>query len=108
LTPWSKISQIDAGHFRPSDCLRFGQPLSPRRSQCYIYRTTTAARLEENHAGISDDAAVNAVREPQRPGLLFASTERAMWVSFDDGEHWHSLQLNLPYTSMAGFRHPWG
>jgi len=35
--------------------------------------------------------------------LLFASTERAVWVSFDDGGYWHSLQLNLPYTSMRDF-----
>jgi hypothetical protein len=41
------------------------------------------------------------VREdPTRHGLLFAATEKALWMSFDDGEHWQSLQLNLPHTSM--------
>jgi hypothetical protein len=35
-----------------------------------------------------------------RKGLLFAGTEDAVWVSFDDGDHWQSLQLNLPHTSM--------
>jgi len=35
-----------------------------------------------------------------RKGLLFAGTESAVWVSFDDGDHWQSLQLNLPTTSM--------
>jgi len=41
------------------------------------------------------------VREdPMRKGLLFAGTENAVWVSFDDGDHWQSLQLNLPHTSM--------
>ena len=35
-----------------------------------------------------------------RKGLLFAGTENAVWVSFDDGDHWQSLQLNLPHTSM--------
>jgi hypothetical protein len=35
-----------------------------------------------------------------RKGLLFAGTENAVWVSFDDGDHWQSLQLNLPRTSM--------
>ena len=39
-------------------------------------------------------------RSPLRPGLLFAGTERAVYVSFDDGDHWQSLQLNLPATSM--------
>ena len=35
-----------------------------------------------------------------RKGLLFAGTETSVWVSFDDGDHWQSLQLNLPHTSM--------
>jgi hypothetical protein len=44
---------------------------------------------------------VDAVREdPVRKGLLFAGTETGVWVSFDDGDHWQSLQLNLPHTSM--------
>jgi hypothetical protein len=44
---------------------------------------------------------VNAVREdPVRAGLLYAATERGVWVSFDDGDHWQSLQGNLPHTSM--------
>ena len=38
--------------------------------------------------------------DPVRKGLLFAGTENAVWVSFDDGDHWQSLQLNLPHTSM--------
>src|SRR5205807_877149 len=42
-----------------------------------------------------------AVREdPVRKGLLFAGTETSVWVSFDDGDHWQSLELNLPHTSM--------
>jgi hypothetical protein len=35
-----------------------------------------------------------------RKGLLFAGTETAVWVSFDDGDHWQPLQFNLPHTSM--------
>lgn len=52
-------------------------------------------------AGVPDDAIVRVVREdPERHGLLFAGTETSVWVSFDDGDHWQSLQLNLPTTSM--------
>jgi photosystem II stability/assembly factor-like uncharacterized protein len=41
------------------------------------------------------------VREdPERAGLLYAGTERGVFVSFDDGDHWQSLMLNLPPTSM--------
>ena len=50
---------------------------------------------------LPDDAPVNAVRaDPVQPGLLYAATEHAIWASFDDGEHWRSLQYNLPHTSM--------
>src|SRR5208282_4786663 len=52
-------------------------------------------------AGLPDFGPVDTVREdPVRKGLLFAGTENAVWVSFDDGDHWQSLQLNLPHTSM--------
>jgi len=51
--------------------------------------------------GIPDGAPVNVVREdPKRKGLLFAGTEREVFVSFDDGEHWQSLRLNMPASSM--------
>ena len=44
---------------------------------------------------------MNSVREdPKRKGLLFAGTERAVYVSFDDGDHWQSLRLNMPATSI--------
>jgi hypothetical protein len=44
---------------------------------------------------------VNVVREDsERKGLLFAGTEIGLYVSFDDGDHWQSLQLNLPPVSM--------
>ena len=38
--------------------------------------------------------------DPKQKGLLFAGTETTVYVSFDDGDHWQSLQLNLPATSM--------
>src|SRR5207342_1052641 len=51
--------------------------------------------------GIPAGETVNAVREdPYRKGLLYAGTERAVYVSFDDGEHWQSLRLNMPATSI--------
>jgi hypothetical protein len=50
---------------------------------------------------LPDNAPVDTVREdPIRKGLLFAGTETSVWVSFDDGDHWQSLQLNLPHSSM--------
>ena len=52
--------------------------------------------------GIAADAWVRVVREdPIRRGLLYAGTETGMYVSFDDGEHWQSLQLNLPIVAIT-------
>ena len=53
--------------------------------------------------GIPDGYFVHAVREDrQRKGMLYAGTERGVFVSFDDGAHWQPLQLNLPLD--AGHR----
>ena len=64
----------------------------------YIYRTHDYGKTWTKVSdGIADTAYVHAVREdPVRKGLLFAGTETGAYVSFDDGEHWQSLQLNLP------------
>ena len=52
-------------------------------------------------SGIGDHSFVNAIREDtQNKGLLFAGTELGIYVSFDDGDHWQPLQLNLPVTSV--------
>jgi hypothetical protein len=68
----------------------------------HVYRTRDGGKSwTEITAGIPDGAVVNAVREdPVRRGLLFAGTERAVYVSFDDGESWQSLRLNMPATSI--------
>ena len=68
----------------------------------YIYRTRDGGKTWTKITnGIPDDENVNAVREDtQRKGLLFAGTERAVYVSFDDGDHWQSLRLNMPATSV--------
>jgi hypothetical protein len=51
--------------------------------------------------GLPDGATINVVREdPKRRGLLFAGSETQVWVSFDDGDHWSSLRLNMPATSI--------
>ena len=68
----------------------------------YIYRTRDGGATWTPIAnGIPDGSFVNVVREdPKRRGLLYAGTERGVYVSFDDGAHWQSLQLNLPVTSV--------
>jgi len=102
LTPWSKITQISASHF--SDTTAFVSVSRFRIDDLhpYIYRTRdSGATWEPIAAGLPQDSPVDAVREdPIRKGLLFAGTETAVWVSFDDGDHWQPLQYNLPHTSM--------
>ncbi len=102
LTPWSKVTQIEASHFDADSAYVSVSRMRIDDLRPYIYRTHDRGRTWQTIAGgLPPDAPVNAVREdPQRRGLLFAATEGAVWSSSDDGEHWESLQLNLPHTSM--------
>jgi len=71
----------------------------------YLFRTRDAGKTwSKIVAGLPDDAPAESLREDnKRKGLLFAGTETAVWVSFDDGDHWQSLQLNLPTTDVTDF-----
>jgi photosystem II stability/assembly factor-like uncharacterized protein len=68
----------------------------------YIFRTRDYGRTWQKIVeGLAETAIVRVVREdPVRKGLLYAGTETGVYVSFDDGERWQSLQLNLPTTSV--------
>jgi photosystem II stability/assembly factor-like uncharacterized protein len=102
LTAWSKIAQLDASHFDPNSVYAAVNRFRLDDLHPYIYRTHDGGQTWEKITnGLPDDASVNVVREdPVRQGLLFAGTERAIYVSFNDGDSWQSLQLNLPATSM--------
>jgi photosystem II stability/assembly factor-like uncharacterized protein len=102
LTPWSKVAQLDASHFDPNTVYAAVNRFRLDDSRPYIYRTHDGGQTWQKITnGLPDDASVNVVREdPVRQGLLFAGSERAVYVSFNDGDSWQSLQLNLPATSM--------
>jgi hypothetical protein len=72
----------------------------------YIYRTRDMGRSWQRISkGLPGGAYVHVVKEdPQRRGLLVAGTERGIHVSFDDGDNWQPLQLNMPVTSMRDFQ----
>ena len=102
LTPWSKVTQIEASHFDPQVAYVSVSRFRVDDLKPYIYRTRDGGQTwTPITAGLSVAAPVNTVREDaMRRGLLFTGTEKGVWVSFDDGDHWSSLQLNLPHTSM--------
>jgi len=102
LTAWSKVTQISASHFDDQTAYVSVSRFRIDDLRPYIYRTHDSGKTwTEITSGLPAEAPANTVREdPIRKGLLFAGTETAVWVSFDDGDHWQSLQLNLPHTSM--------
>jgi len=102
LTSWSKVSILEASHFDAGTAYAAVNRFRLDDLKPHIYRTRDfGAHWQEIVAGLADNAPINAVREdPARKGLLFAGSETAVYVSFNDGDSWQPLQLNLPHTSM--------
>jgi photosystem II stability/assembly factor-like uncharacterized protein len=101
ITSWSKVSLIDASRFDDNTAY-----VAVNRIRCddqapYIYKTTDGGATWKKIVSGLPNEPINAVREDAvRKGLLFAGSENAVYVSFDAGEHWQSLQLNMPSTSI--------
>ncbi|HVX38712.1 MAG TPA: hypothetical protein VHB25_03980, partial [Gemmatimonadaceae bacterium] len=95
-------SIIDAGHFDTQTAYAAVNTFRLDDLSPHIFRTHDGGKTwTEIVNGIPKGAAVNVVREdPKCKGLLFAGTETQVWVSFDDGDHWSSLRLNMPATSI--------
>ena len=102
LSAWSKISLIEASHFDPAVAYAAVDRGRLDDRTPYIYRTRDyGASWQLITNGITTPAFLRAVREdPQSKGLLFAGTEFGIFVSWDDGDNWQSLQLNLPVTGV--------
>lgn len=102
LADWSKISLIEASHSDPAEAYAAVDRHRLDDQQPYLYRTRDyGASWQLITDGISAPSFLRAVRQdPQDKNLLFAGTELGIYVSFDDGDHWQRLQLNLPATSV--------
>src|SRR5207245_9616417 len=105
LATCSTLAPMDASHFDAATSYAAVHRFRLDDLHPYIYRTHDRGKSwTKIVSGIPDDEPVNTVREdPERKGLLFAGTERTLYVSFDDGDHWQSLRLNLPATSLRAF-----
>jgi photosystem II stability/assembly factor-like uncharacterized protein len=102
ITPWMKVSILDAGHFDAQTAYAAINTLRLDDMRPHIFRTHDGGKTwTEIVNGITPDAPVDVVREdPKTKGLLYAGTERQVWVSFDDGDHWQSLRQNMPASSI--------
>lgn len=104
LSTWSKISFIEASHFDPAVAYAAVDRSRLNDQTPYLYRTRDYGdtwQLITN--GIAAGSFLRGIRQDQdaaNKGLLFAGTEFGPYVSFDDGDHWQSLQLNLPVASV--------
>src|SRR5580704_3980123 len=102
LSDWSKITHIEASRFHAGTAFAAVDRHRLDDYRPYLFRTRDYGKTwTKIISGIAENAFLNAIREdPERSGLLYAATESGVSVSFDEGDHWQSLQLNLPPGSV--------
>jgi photosystem II stability/assembly factor-like uncharacterized protein len=98
--PPGSVNVIDASHANAGAAYA---ALLSRDNKPHFYRTADyGASWQEISSGLTDGAVARVVREDTAdPSILYAGTVNAVWVSFDRGDHWQSLQLNLPTTVVS-------
>ena len=103
LPQWGMVSMIEVSPHDPATGYLAVNAYKLDDFKPYIFKTTDYGKTWSQIAkGIPADAFVRVVREdPKRPGLLYAGTETGVFVSFDDGQHWQSLQLKLPVVPIT-------
>ncbi len=102
VTSWSKVTMIEASHFEANEAYAAVERHQLEDYEPYFYRTRDGGKTwQKITKGLPAGIYVQTIKEdPVRRGLLFAGTERNVFVSFNDGDDWQSLQLNLPAVSM--------
>jgi hypothetical protein len=105
VTAWSRVTTIQASHFDATVAYASVDRHQLQDFAPYIYRTRdTGKTWQPIVRGLPVEGYVHVVREdPVKRGLLFAGTERGAFVSFNDGDDWQPLQLNLPVTSVRDY-----
>ena len=102
IKTWSRIFNMDAGHFDTKTAYAAANTLRLDDMNPHFWRTHDGGKTwTEIDNGIAPGAVANSIREdPHKKGLLYAATDTQIWVSFDDGDNWHSLRLNMPAISV--------
>ena len=98
MPEWIQINSIEASPFDPATAYFAATMYKSDDYRPYLYKTTdygkTWTRINQ---GLPDNSFARVIREdPNWKGTLYAGTETGIWVSFDSGAKWQSLQLNLP------------
>ena len=98
LPEWARISMIEASNFATGTAYLAANRYQLDDMRPYLYKTRDyGATWTPITNGIPATEFTRVLREdPERAGLLYAGTERGVWVSFDDGSNWQSLRQNLP------------
>jgi photosystem II stability/assembly factor-like uncharacterized protein len=106
VTAWSRVTGIQASHFEANSAYASVDRHQLQDFEPYVYRTRDMGKSWQLiTAGLPRGVYVHAVKEdPMRRGLLFAGTERGAYISFNDGDAWQPLQLNMPVTSVRDFQ----
>ncbi len=103
VQPWTRINIIEASPHDVQTAYVAANRYQVDDFKPYIYRTHDMGKTWTLvSTGIATDAFARSVRQDRvRKDLLYAATETGVYVSFDDGDHWQSLQLNLPIVPIT-------
>ncbi len=104
--PWARIFNIEAGHFDTQTAYAAVNTLRLDDLNPHFVRTHDGGRTwTDINTGIAPGAVANSIREdPKVKGLLYAATDVQVYVSYDDGDHWESLRLNMPAISVRDIK----
>ena len=102
ITAWSRVFNIDAGHFDKQTAYAAVNTMRLDDMNPHLWRTHDGGKTwTEINNGIAPGAVTNTIREdPRTKGLLYAGTDAQVWVSFNDGDKWQSLKLDMPAISV--------
>jgi hypothetical protein len=102
IKAWTRIFNLDAGHFDTQTAYAAANTYRLDDLNPHFLRTHDGGKTwTEINNGIAGGNVANVIREdPRQRGLLYAGTDNQVWVSYDDGDHWHSMRLDMPAISV--------